>query len=363
MAKTIICTCGVSLITNNQAGKQVDDDLTKAISDGNEIAAGIAIGKLGVDNRRAGAELNSINSLLNSGRADNVGKVILIVSDTADGKLAGSVLKTALKKVFNLEVSVEVIQGMDGNDFKRFRNTGLKTMAGTMISLVRKEQNAGPDVLINATGGYKAQIALAGLIGQVLQVPVFYQFELFAKIIEIPALPISLDQDLWLDNVSLLNRLTEVPKITELEGFEIDHRIESLIEREDGYACLSAVGQVFHEICRLKQEEAGPEMPPPSALSPADKKLNVGDGHHMAKGIDKVFHALLELPYVISIRTDRLDRGTTLYFRRSKSEINQLEGHYFGGEYACLFFVRLTSENQRQTDTALLDVINRKIGT
>ncbi|MEA2059529.1 MAG: hypothetical protein U9P10_03190 [Thermodesulfobacteriota bacterium] len=55
-------------------------------------------------------------------------------------------------------------------------------------------------ILINATGGYKAQISFAGMIGQALDIPVCYMFERFAEVIELPPQPVSLDLGFWIEN-------------------------------------------------------------------------------------------------------------------------------------------------------------------
>ena len=57
-------------------------------------------------------------------------------------------------------------------------------------------------IAINATGGYKAQISFAGMIGQALGIPVYYLFEKFSKVIKLPPQPVALDLSLWLENYS-----------------------------------------------------------------------------------------------------------------------------------------------------------------
>lgn len=56
-----------------------------------------------------------------------------------------------------------------------------------------KRQEEHPKVFIDATGGYKAQIAIAVMFGQALGVDVIYKHESFGNIIDFPPMPVSLD--------------------------------------------------------------------------------------------------------------------------------------------------------------------------
>lgn len=62
-----------------------------------------------------------------------------------------------------------------------------------MAKVVRQHKQQGQQVIINATGGFKAEIAYAVLIGQLFDVPVYYIHEMFRDIIEILPLPIQWD--------------------------------------------------------------------------------------------------------------------------------------------------------------------------
>jgi len=70
---------------------------------------------------------------------------------------------------------------------------GLRSLVATLISLIRKERAGGREVLVNATGGFKAEIAYATLVGLLFDVPVYYIHEAFQDIIEMPPTPIGWD--------------------------------------------------------------------------------------------------------------------------------------------------------------------------
>ena len=69
------------------------------------------------------------------------------------------------------KASVEKIPDLDYEE-SRFKVKGLRSLVSTLIKLVR-EYNASGEVSINATGGFKAEMAYANLIGLLFNVPVF----------------------------------------------------------------------------------------------------------------------------------------------------------------------------------------------
>ncbi len=78
----------------------------------------------------------------------------------------------------------------------------------------------------NTTGGYKAQIAIAVLIGQTLGVSAYYKHEKFPQIVAIPPMPVSFDYDL-LGHAGVLSSL-EQNDILELEEENIDRSCRSM---------------------------------------------------------------------------------------------------------------------------------------
>ena len=111
---------------------------------------------------------------------------------------------------------------------------------------------------INATGGYKAQIAIAVLMGQALGIPVYYKHERFDAIIPFPPMPVSLDFSLWEGASGMFMVLGKANACEPYQQFreEWDERFEPLVNRVqiDGedYLELSTTGQIFHETFRSR---------------------------------------------------------------------------------------------------------------
>jgi CRISPR-associated protein (Cas_APE2256) len=81
----------------------------------------------------------------------------------------------------------------------RFKMRGLRSLVATLIDLIHRERQQGREVSINATGGFKAEIAYATLVGLLFDVPVYYIHEAFRDIIEMPPTPIGWDYTLLAD--------------------------------------------------------------------------------------------------------------------------------------------------------------------
>jgi hypothetical protein len=180
-------------------------------------------------------------------------------------------------------------------------------------------RNFGPEAIaINATGGYKAQISFAGMIGQALEIPVYYLFEKFSEVIELPPQPVSLDLAFWLNNYLLFEQLEteQTIKKSEIEGENENEYIQALLDNEyiqalwdeeqiDGvtYVSLSAMGVLFNERCRLqfaKQETTTLSLIPKDETDPERKTIDLREDH--GKDILQAFaKKIRRSPYVKKI--------------------------------------------------------------
>lgn len=111
-------------------------------------------------------------------------------------------------------------------------------------------------MVIDATGGYKAQIAIAVVFGQALSIPVLYRHERFSEIIDFPPMPITFDYDLLGQNAALLFAFEQGMVLTTAEIDALDEKVRVLLEEieVDGENVfeLGAVGQIFLTGFRLR---------------------------------------------------------------------------------------------------------------
>lgn len=201
-----------------------------------------------------------------------------------------------------------VIKKLQGNDSKAFVQ-GLRNLVKEIADVYRKRQPSD-SLAINATGGYKAQISFAGLIGQVFGLPVYYQFESFPTAIELPALPVDFAFDQWLAYRHVLEALDEGDAGEFLRADDarlkvLPDRLKVLVDISQGLATLSALGTLYHEGFRSRfRVQADLLLPKPSGFSPADKKIhyednNAGRHHGLAEWLERI----RAVPYVTRIQT------------------------------------------------------------
>ncbi|AGY58606.1 putative CRISPR-associated protein [Gloeobacter kilaueensis] len=310
MKDTLICTVGTSLLGNLK--RAADQKLQNAYTSENWPEVLSLLKKLSVDAKICGAEINSTAAIVSRNYLDHCQRLILLYSDTPDGENVGKLLQSyfdSSKELAFKEVSARPLKGLTDRDVRSFQNKGLLSLVQEISELVRKY--GLESVLINATGGYKAQISFAGMIGQAFDIPVFYLFENFSEIIELPPQPIALDLSLWLENYAAFEQIEEAEgELTFLEDLPLDiqQQVPALMfnltpEGGKHFIELTAMGYLFHERCRLqfqRQETTLLNRIPQTDLLPERKRIDLRDDH----GNDllmKISKKLCQSPYVIEV--------------------------------------------------------------
>ncbi|MGA7499671.1 MAG: putative CRISPR-associated protein [Isosphaeraceae bacterium] len=305
-AHTVICTVGTSLFRPNLAGLRADDPepnrqaLARAYAAGDWEAVATGLGTHGPTDRLCGAEINSLASLVAKGYAAADANLVFCHSDTADGQAIGRILEVYFRRAGHSSAQARTITDLQDRDARLFRTRGLRNLAREVCKVIR--DYGPPSCAINATGGYKAQIAVAVLMGQALGVPVYYKHELFDEIIAFPPMPVAFDFEAWMRISGLLTALEQEPQpADELEDYPDDaETIESLVNREevDGrdYLELSATGQIFHETFRERFRTHRDHVLPPAVPSGQKKPPHFEDSGHMhaVRGLEAFLQKLTD---------------------------------------------------------------------
>lgn len=286
MRNILICTVGTSFLNNL---KRADESVQEAVTNQNWQQIVLFLLTQKNSNRICGAEVNSITSIFEKGLLESRKHLILLVSETPDGKNTGDVLKRYYEHSANPlrfdTVEVRVLTGLRDDSVTAFCQEGLKNLVREVSHEVRKFSSEA--IAINATGGYKAQISFAGMIGQALDIPVYYLFERFSEVIELPPQPVALDLGFWLSHYHIFEAIEaeEAIQKTELEVFDgiedvVSQRFASLIDEVEidnlPYLSLSAMGVLFHERARLHfaRQEATLLSLVPQTDTPTKKEEN-----------------------------------------------------------------------------------------
>ena len=357
---TLLCTIGTSLFYPNLNGltREPQNDRVKAAlaqaypaKDWPEVAA--LLRQIEPTERLCGAEINSVTDLVANGDVEAV-RIHLLYSDTEDGKAIAEVLESYFQ-AGGWQASASRVDGLRDDNPKLFRTQGLRNLAKKFGELVRASGGA-EFCAINATGGYKAQIAIGVLMGQALDIPVYYKHERFDVIIEFPPMPVALDFSLWQRASGMFVALSKNVAPWEHFSEDWDERFEPLVNREriDGrdYLELSAAGQIFHETfhARFQQQK---EVALPRAAADSEKRApNMGDhGYERARErIERYLNKLTdEVPYVRFCHTTywnpHLPQSTR--FRLSSDGIEGI----FSDDWCVRFLVHTTADEGQESSS------------
>jgi putative CRISPR-associated protein (TIGR02619 family) len=199
-------------------------------------------------------------------------RLLLFCSDTDEGEAVARILERRFHDSFQ---RIEVIRCKDlrDDDPRRFAGRGLRSLVNNLVNAINQLRKLGHEPAIDATGGYKPQIAYAALVGQVMQVPVYYRYMAFPDVITLQPLPVSVDPQVWFDHLWFFERLRE-ELLPDREIPRYDERIAPLLEREDRLVTLSPLGELMAGVVeQLLQARAANLVPPPCDMPPDEKGI------------------------------------------------------------------------------------------
>lgn len=354
----LINTVGTSVLTTwREFGDRYDETHRARLLD--------ALRNLPETDRKLGAELTSIRSLRDQRAVTPGDRLLFLVSDTREGAFVGDVL-VAMSQHWGFRAESHVVNKLQGNDPKAFAQ-GLRNLVKKIAELYRNRAESEP-VAINATGGYKAQISFAGLIGQVFGVPVYYQFESFPTAIELPALPVDFAFDQWLAYRHVLEALDEGEQGEFLRADDtrlkaLPDRLKVLVDTSQGLVTLSALGTLYHEGFRDRfRAQSQTLLPKASGIAPADKKVTYEDGNAgKHRGLAEWLERIRAVPYVTRIQTfyynPRLPGRSTI--EPDPAHGDRVIAIYATHDATTKAYVFLSEDDARKAQAAAADLAER----
>lgn len=236
--RTHLVSVGTSLLRNAAAHVQKDLSALRDSDLDNYLARETP--------SRVSAENNALHRELQPGDA-----VVLLASDTDDGERCAEALRRHLVRQ-GYEATAVRVPGLRAETSASVER-GLRAFAGVLSDQIREAQANGRDVLVNATGGFKAQAGLATLVGALHGVPVYYIFESQDRNARLPTLPLAPDEAfLYAYGETLLSLLEPRPRadiVREVAGrTDADRFWSLLVEHADGTVELSAAGYAVADL-------------------------------------------------------------------------------------------------------------------
>lgn len=330
--------------------------------------AGLLVG-LPPELRLCGAEINSVEAMIRKGfLAEDRHNLILLVSDTPDGHAIGEVLGQYFEDP-NCPIRFEhcrkeVVPGLQDEQPLLFQRDGLPNLVRLLGTHYRQ---SGGTIAINATGGYKAQIALAVAFGQATASPVYYKHERFDQIVRFPQIPFTLNLSLVEKHLKLWADLAEPGVSFDKEAIDkllpasenlreqVLPLLESIQEGATALFSLSALGMVYWEAFR--------SLNPGVTLKPnkveARKGCHFRDDHYPIGFKEHVERFYRDFPdHVSECHSVAYDRQAAIqnrfYFREKRIIGEYLDRDRFGAR----FEVMTSAENQMER-AWLVETFNR----
>ena len=366
---TLLCTIGTSLLYPNLSNliKEEQTDplraaLAQAYSAKNWSEVATQLRKIDPTERLCGAEINSVTDLL-AQQVIERGYLHLFHSETDDGKAIAQILQSYFTQD-RWRVQVHCVEGLRDDDPDLFRTQGLRNLAKLFGEQVRASRQNFIPCAINATGGYKAQIAIAVLMGQALDIPVYYKHERFDAIIPFPPMPVALDFSLWQRASGMFMVLSKKDACESWEHFakDWDERFEPLVNRvkieSEDYLELSATGQIFHETFRSRfQQLKGTGLPRAASESEKEQPKLGTHGYNQARKrisdfLEDVTAAKSYVRYCHSTYWNP-DLSEVTQFRLSGGDV---QGIYSNRSWCVKFKVVTTAEDPNQLPAVVADL-------
>ncbi len=346
------------------AGRRALEEALAAANAGRFEDAGQALALLADSPRVLGAEASSLGALLANPRYQGVRRVVLLHSATADGSGAARAVRALLVARAGLLCDLVAVRELSHDRPDRFKVGGLRNLVSAVARVVRE---AGAEqVVLDATGGYKAQVAVVAVIGQAFGIPVVYRFEEFPDSIELPPLPVQVDDGMVADHLDLF-MLDLAPRAVLEErcggplrdGNPAFARLRVCLEGpltvdgEDVYG-ISPLGQLLYEHWQLRQEACAPDLPAAGQQRPP-----CWGQHHRPAGVEAFAERLLEeCPWVRRLETRPAagrSHGGGVSFRLAPGagRVPTIECTYVSGNHPAVLVLHTTARSAREQEAAL----------
>ncbi|MGB9553523.1 MAG: putative CRISPR-associated protein, partial [bacterium] len=248
-------------------------------------------------------------------------QLIFLHSDTTEGELCATVLGRYYEQK-GYQTTVEVIPHLSYRE-AHFRSRGLRSLVGKLVKIIEDERNRwgqSAEIIINATGGFKAEGAYATLVGLLFNVPVYYIHEVFQEIVKMPVVLVRWDYSVVAEYEELLHFISqdlrsrqEVKKIFPT----IPEAVSALLEEEENCVLLSPAGEV---VFRAYQEKLREFSSMPVFLSSEARRWFEKADETVKEEMRRIIRKL-KLPEVRHYGAEAIKRSPCfVYPRRHKNE-------------------------------------------
>jgi hypothetical protein len=118
------------------------------------------------------AELTSLHLMKLDAEKDHI---VLLLSDSPDGVICGLLVRDCLREMFSMTPDMEIIRGLQVENFEQFFEEGLEEFSGTLNRYT--DQFSDKAHILNATGGFKSIIPYATYLTLGHNMVLYFVFE------------------------------------------------------------------------------------------------------------------------------------------------------------------------------------------
>lgn len=354
---TLICTVGTSLFGNLGRLSECTPDkppnwraIRQAYDQSKWKKLAGELVTLDPTARVCGAEINTIEEVRKKSWL-TLEHLVFLVSDTPHGKNTGKFLQAYFRQRRELglrAVDCCVVEDLQDERPKDFKTHGLRNLVRRAGEYIRKAGGPGC-VAIDATGGYKAQIAVALLVGQALNIPVSYKHERFSEIIDFPPLPVSFDYQILARNADLLTDFERGEALSASELGPLDEKLcvlltEVAVNGESVYE-LSPIGQIYLTGFRIRNPK------PVNLVAAEERKPPTFRDDHYPTGFKEFVHKVcnqnrwIRAANSIPYDKQRAIKGTGFFVRQEGEELRLIGTFQDRNNFGARFRLHLTDQS------------------
>lgn len=218
------------------------------------------------EQRKCSAEMNSLNRL----KLCEDDRVVLLATDTADGRATSEVLRETILKTYGMgekQVELKHVVGLQVRDSEKLRKEGLRNFVNIVLDYLADEQiRYEYEVILNPTGGFKGVVPFLTILGMLYRRRSVYIFEHAEELIDLPPLPFAFDLNLYQRAQKALQRIEQETAVREeiffdaIDGYCPEERdlFLSFTEPVDSSGNITLSPLAF---CLLKIETEGSRPP------------------------------------------------------------------------------------------------------
>lgn len=177
------------------------------------------------------AEMNSLDRL----DIKKTDRVVLLASDTAQGRVCADMVKEVILKAYALgtaQVERIRVKDLQVHDSRKLREHGLMSLVKVLIDdyLANINVRDSYEIILNATGGFKGTVPFLTILGMLYGKRTVYTFEFADELITLPPLPFSFDLDMYtrvkpaLDYLEKETGIAEVAYLNKVKDYSPSER-------------------------------------------------------------------------------------------------------------------------------------------